>query len=1012
MDSMANAPNTSEELEARIDELERELAHARDEQRASADVLRVIGGAESNLAEVLRTVLGVAARLCEADVGLIWQSLEETYRLAASYGLSDAEHDWVATLVFRRDEYNAPARVAEGRAALRRDWGSTEALRFNPPQHPSDRELLSRLGVQAWLGVPLIDASFTGMFSLFRREKRTFAEREMQLVETFAAQAVIAIENARLFNELQERNVEVEERNRDVTEALDKQTALSEVLEVIASSATDARPVLQTITERALRLCQAGQADLLLVEGDTTRVASRAGGPLPQARAQGDVQPIVDGRASTPVLREGRSFRFFGTAMELVVAFPASRAAGGDQPLAVMLVPLLREGAARGLLALTREGPRVTPFSDGELALVEAFAAQAVIAIENARLFKELQERNLEVEQRNREVTEALDRQTATADVLSIISRSPTDVQPVLDTIAATARRLLASDGGTIWQHRDHKLHLSASDGIEGIRPPAGLTFPLEATSVSGTAFVERRTVHLQVARLSDEEKVQYPFSLAAAAERSTYQVMLAVPLLRGDEPIGVLVVVRSRDDPYSDVEIEMLRTFADQAVIAVENARLFNELQEKTEELAASAEILQIVSNFSAQLPDVLNAVISKATALAGAEIGLIFRVEGTRASRIEYHNLVRAEQAPLGEADRDLDRGLPGDRAVLERRIIQVSGPQDEILAEYPALTALPTVAATILGVPIVRDGDAIGCIVLGRSTAQPFTDEQIALVQSFADQASIALQNAQLFSEIEQKTREVEDASRHKSEFLANMSHELRTPLNAIIGYAELLQEECADLGMDDFIPDLGKIHSSGKHLLTLISGILDLSKVEAGRMTLFLEDFDITTLVRETDEIVRPVVERNGNAFAVSCPSDIGMMHADLVKTRQVLFNLLSNAAKFTERGQVELTVARDQAAGCVSFAVRDTGIGISEEQLARLFEAFSQADTSTTRNYGGTGLGLALSRQFCLMMGGDITVQTEPGKGSTFTATLPAMVIDAGEDLVAPATEQTGAESNA
>jgi hypothetical protein len=226
---------------------------------------------------------------------------------------------------------------------------------------------------------------------------------------------------------------------------------------------------------------------------------------------------------------------------------------------------------------------------------------------------------------------------------------------------------------------------------------------------------------------------------------------------------------------------------------------------------------------------------------------------------------------------------------------------------------------------------------------------------------------------------------------------MSHELRTPLNAIIGYSELLQEEANDLGQDDFVPDLKKIHTAGRHLLTLISGILDLSKIEAGRMTMYLEDFDIATLVRETEDIVRPLVEKNGNTFAIDCPEGIGSMRADLVKTRQVLFNLLSNAAKFTENGDVSLTVCRQD--GKVSFAVRDTGIGMTEEQRERLFEAFSQADASIAQKYGGTGLGLALSRSFCQMMGGDIEVATAPGAGSTFTVILPASVADPAEAVL-------------
>ena len=222
---------------------------------------------------------------------------------------------------------------------------------------------------------------------------------------------------------------------------------------------------------------------------------------------------------------------------------------------------------------------------------------------------------------------------------------------------------------------------------------------------------------------------------------------------------------------------------------------------------------------------------------------------------------------------------------------------------------------------------------------------------------------------------------------------MSHELCTPLNAIIACTELLSEECEDLGQQDFLPDFGKTHSAGKHLLTLISGILDLSKVEAGRMTMFLEDFDVATMIKDADAIVRPLVEKNRNRFVIECPSDIGPMHADLVKVRQVLFNLLSNSAKFTDGGIITLTVGKELSDDTIRFAIRDTGIGMTEEQLGRLFEAFSQANAETSRKYGGTGLGLSLSREFCRMMGGDITVVSESGKGSIFTVTLPITCID-------------------
>jgi signal transduction histidine kinase len=270
--------------------------------------------------------------------------------------------------------------------------------------------------------------------------------------------------------------------------------------------------------------------------------------------------------------------------------------------------------------------------------------------------------------------------------------------------------------------------------------------------------------------------------------------------------------------------------------------------------------------------------------------------------------------------------------------------------------------------------------------RYEIRPFSERQIALLETFADQAVIAIENARLFQEIEEKSRQLEIASQHKSQFLANMSHELRTPLNAIIGYSEMLQEEAEDLGEQTFIPDLQKVNAAGKHLLGLINDILDLSKIEAGRMDLFLETFEIGTLVRDVAAIVQPLVKRNSNRLVIVCPDDVGIMHADQTKVRQALFNLLSNAAKFTDHGTISLTVGRGEV---VSFAVTDTGIGMTEEQLGRLFEAFSQAEASTRSKYGGTGLGLAISRHFCRLMGGDLTVTSVYGQGSIFTAWLPA-----------------------
>ncbi len=341
-------------------------------------------------------------------------------------------------------------------------------------------------------------------------------------------------------------------------------------------------------------------------------------------------------------------------------------------------------------------------------------------------------------------------------------------------------------------------------------------------------------------------------------------------------------------------------------------------------------------------------------------------------------------------------LDSSQVGVVAIRERRCVATTFyPSDPRLAEATDAdrewaARFLTAPSSQVYVPLLRSSDCIGVMNVGFVGERRFTDKEISLLQTFADQAVIAIENARLFRELREKTEQLEVASRHKSEFLANMSHELRTPLNAIIGYAELLQEECTDLGDEDYLPDLDRINVAARHLLSLINEILDLSKIEAGRMTLYLEDFEVAKLIGEVQSIVAPLVEKNANTLAVDCPDGIGTMHADVTKVRQALFNLISNAAKFTDHGTITLSVS-NAPPDSVIFTVTDTGIGMTREQIGRLFEAFTQADASTTKKYGGTGLGLAISRHFCRMMGGDITVESNAGVGSTFTIRLPLHV---------------------
>jgi len=482
---------------------------------------------------------------------------------------------------------------------------------------------------------------------------------------------------------------------------------------------------------------------------------------------------------------------------------------------------------------------------------------------------------------------------------------------------------------------------------------------------------------------------------------------------VREGEVVGVLAVSRNEVRPFGGEDVALLEMFADQAVIAIENARLFEELERRNSQLqesnrqvsealeqqTATADVLRVIASAPTELQTVIDSVLATALRLSGSARGFICVRENetlrviTSTGDANGGTVLRAGHDTVLRAGHEIPLALrrTSSRAVLERRTIHVRDHSEpSFLAEFP--DALNRRATASLTVPLLHESVAIGVFTVDRDRAQPYDSQQIALIEMFASQAAIAIQNARLFEELQEANRQLAEASGHKSQFLANMSHELRTPLNAIIGYSEMLQEEAEDLDAGAFLPDLQRINAAGKHLLGLINDILDLSKIEAGRMDLFLESFDLRRLVDDVEAVVRPLAEKNANVLVIECADDLGTMQADQTKARQVLFNLLSNASKFTDHGAISLTVERETGADgdWVTFAVSDTGIGMTDEQLGRLFEAFSQAEASTRSTYGGTGLGLAISRHFCRLMGGDLTVTSVYGKGSTFTVRLPAV----------------------
>jgi signal transduction histidine kinase len=936
-----------------------ERDEAWEQQTATAGILRVIATSPTDTQPVLDALAESAIRLTHSTGGGVSILEGDHIRVVSQAGSGGRPP---GTLLNLTDRHPGHVATLEGRTIHIPDR-STAAFRAEFPTLPG--------GPFATLHVPLMSQTASiGNISVVRDAAVPYSPREIALLETFADQAVIAIENARLFEELEQRNTEL-------SEALEQQTATAEILRVIATSPTDLQQVLDALITSAVRLCGAEDAAALAVDGDQVYPLATT---TPEAmRIRYPVAGTVTGR----VLAELRTIHVYGSPEEQLAQYPESP--GARMGFGAQLnTPLLRRGQAIGVFALTRRNAR--PFTDTEIALFETFADQAVIAIENARLFEELERRNAELQESNRQVTETLEQQTATAEVLRIIASSPTDLGGVLQTVVDAAQRLCGGQAAGIQRPEGQRLRSVVRAATFPVPPLGSIVAPgmlSERLSIPVVAFVERRTLHIE-----DIEAVADTFHESVRSARHYgWRSMVAAPLLHGDQAIGVLSLYAVDPRPFTPGQIQLLESFASQAVVAIENARLFQELQDRVRELQALGDVGQAVSS-SLDLTEVLATIVGNATRLAGADGGIVYEYDETEGLfEVRAADQVTDDLADtLRMARFRLGEGAVG-RAAAIRAPVQVEEVEgSDVLTPEVRERLLARGMHSVLAVPLLREDRVLGGLVMSRREPGAFPPEVVALLQTFATQSALAIDNARLY-------RALEEASGHKSEFLASMSHELRTPLNAIIGYSEMLQEEADDLGTEAFLPDLRKINAAGKHLLGLINDILDLSKIEAGKMDLFLETFSVPDLVRDVSAIVRPLVDKNANTLVVRAADDLGTMHADLTKVRQALFNLLSNAAKFTDHGTITLTAKREPD-DWLTFAVSDTGIGMTDEQMGRLFEAFSQAEASTRTKYGGTGLGLAISRRFCRLMGGDITVESAPGRGSTFSVRLPTVVSDA------------------
>jgi GAF domain-containing protein len=994
------------ELRQRTDDLSESLQ----QQTATSEVLSVISSSPGELEPVFNAMLANATRICEARFGNLFLRDGPIFRSVAVHSKQQSHVDsWRRNPVFDlRDNPGGPLdRVAKTKQVVHVPDLRTDQSYI---QKTNDRivSLVEVAGARTLVTVPMLkEDELIGAINMYRQEVRPFTDKQIELVKNFAAQAVIAIENTRLLNELRE--------------SLQQQTATADVLKVISSSPGKLEPVFDAMLANATRICEARFGTLYLRDGDGLRAVAATRDAPPEyveARKRERLQPAPDstlGRAVTTKqvvhttdIRELQSYLDRHPGMVEAVELGRFRTA--------LAVPMLQDNELVGAITIMRQ--EVRPFTDKQIELVKNFAAQAVIAIENARLLNELR-------RRTDDLSESLEQQTATSEVLKVISSSTGELEPVFNAMLANATRICEAKFGTLFRFDGKAFHRAAGIGV-----PSALA---EFHKKRGPYLPESGTL---LDRVLQTRKVAHSPDYAAepipgnAAKLGGARSTVAVPMLKDNELVGAIIIYRQEVKPFTDKQIELVTTFANQAVIAIENTRLLSELRESLQQQTATADVLKAISRSTFDLHTVLQTLIESAARLCDADQATILREkDGAFYRAAESYGYSREFLDHIKDMPIEAtDRGSATGRALLEGRVIHI--PDVKADPEYTLIEAQRLGNyRTVLAVPMLREGVAIGVLVLTRSEVRPFTDQQAGLVTTFADQAAIAIENVRLFESVEARTRELAkslDDLRATQDRLvqtqklaslgqltAGIAHEIKNPLNFVNNFsgisAELiteLQEALADVSLnekrrseiteltDTLRGNLDKVVQHGKRADTIVKNMLLHSREGSGEHRVV----DINALVEESLNLAwhGARAEKQGFNITLERSFDPAAGQADVFPQdiTRVLLNLISNGFYAAAKRKAEaggddyesiLAASTKNLGDRVEITIRDNGTGILPDVKEKMFNPFF-----TTKPAGeGTGLGLSISHDIIVKQhGGSIDVDTMPGEFTAFRITLP------------------------